>query len=416
VLCFVRRISSGGGSKFVLPGLALAYAAHITTHTPSTLIFSPIPPCYAFFASAPGRSRPRAALLTTGGMLLGAGLAALYLLPAMLNQEFISLGDLLPGDYHQRWLQLTNFNLQLIEGRVTVAFLLTAGVIVCAVIMARRGGVTTNDSAFKPGRAFWTSAAAACVLLMTAPGDFVWQLVKPLQIIQFPWRFNAVFCVAAAAIIAEGVRSFRRARPPGAVRVAALVVGCALVVGWVAFTVHIARKEFPSLRRGSPAGTDAAYLKRLELGRDAPEYRPANAASTQAVAFNELLSRICVEDGRRAKACVVEGAGAITVERWQPREISLRVETGGGVAFNVNQFYYPGWVAYVGGRAHPLAPSQPDGLLHLSLPPGTHELTLRLEKTPPESIGQLVSAASLIILLLWPVAAKRMERAGSTVS
>jgi hypothetical protein len=406
MLYFVRRSSGGGGSKFNLPGLAFAYAALITTHLPSTLIFSPVALCYALFVSEPER-RSRAALLAASGMLLGAGLASLYLLPAMLNQEFISLGDLLPGDYHQRWLRLTNFNLQLIEGRVTVAFLLTAGVVVCAFIMTRGGAATTDGKADKRERAFWLSVAAACLLLMNPPGNFVWRLVKPLQIIQFPWRFNAVLCVAAAAIIAEGVGALRRVRPLGAHRVAALVVGCVLVVGWVVFTVHVARKEFPSLRRGSPAGTDAAYLKRLEQGRDAPEYRPATAASTQAVAFDELLTRICREDGRLAKACVVEGAGAITFERWQPREIALRVETAQGVAFNVNQFYYPGWAAYVDGRAHTLAPSQPDGLLHLRLPPGTHQLTLRLEKTPPESIGQLLSAASLIVLLVWLVVAKR---------
>lgn len=408
VLYFVRRTGSSNGSKFVLPGLALAYAALVATHLPSTLIFSPIPLCYAFFASEPERRR-RAALLTAGGMLLGAGLSSLYLLPAMLNQEFISLGDLLPGDYHQRWLRLTDFDLRLIEGRVTIAFLLTAGVVICAFIMSR-GGTATDGKADKHERLFWLSVVAACVLLMTAPGDFVWRIVKPLQIIQFPWRFNTVLCVAAAAIIADGVRAFQRVRPVGAFRLAALIVACVLVLGWVVFTVQVARKEFPSLRRGSPAGTDAAYLKRLEQGRDAPEYRPATAGSTQAGHFEQMLSRICREDGRLAKACVVEGAGAFTFERWQPREIALHVETAGGVGFNVSQFYYPGWTAYVDGKPHPLAPSQPDGLLHLALPPGTHQLKLRLEKTTPETIGRLVSASSVVVLLLWLTAGKRFAR------
>jgi hypothetical protein len=413
MLYFVRRIV-GGNSKFAAPGLALAYAALITTHLPGTLIFSPIPLCYAFYASEPS-GRYRATLLTAGGMSLGAGLASIYLLPALLNQEFISLGDMLPEDYHQRWLRLSNFNLQLIEGRVTLAFLLTAGVTVCAFIMAR-GTATTNDNAFKRERTFWISVAAASVLLMTAAGGFVWRIITPLQAIQFPWRFNAVLCVAAAAMIAAGVHSFRRDRPRGAGQLAASVVGCVLVLGWVVFTAHVARKEFPSLRRGSPAGTDAAYLKRLEQGRDAPEYRPANAASTQTEDFAKLLSRICHDGTQLAKACVVEGTGAITVERWQPREIALGVETAGGVTLNVNQFYYPGWAAYVDGKPHPLAPSKPDGLLQLKLPAGTHDLQLRLEKTTPERSGELISAASVAALLLWLVAAKRRARINSPVS
>ncbi|HYP02431.1 MAG TPA: 6-pyruvoyl-tetrahydropterin synthase-related protein, partial [Pyrinomonadaceae bacterium] len=187
MLCCVRRLA-GGASKFALPGLALSYAALITTHLPTTLIFSLVPPCYAFFACETNRRR-RAMFLTVLGMSLGAGLASVYLLPAMLNQQFVSLGDMLPEHYDKRWLQLTNFDLKLVEGRVTVAFLLTAGVIVCARVLARGGDGAAHDNAFKRERAFWMSVAAACVLLMTSPGNFVWRLVKPLWAIQFPWRF-----------------------------------------------------------------------------------------------------------------------------------------------------------------------------------------------------------------------------------
>ncbi|HLL72737.1 MAG TPA: hypothetical protein VK363_14940, partial [Pyrinomonadaceae bacterium] len=320
----------------------------------------------------------------------------------MLNQEFVSLADLLPDYYYQRWLRLTAFDLTLVEGRVTVAFLLTAGVIVCACILARGGGGMANEREFKRERAFWMCVAAVCFLLMTPLSDFVWRLVKPLRTIQFPWRFNAVLCVAAAALIAQAAGSLRRGRRNGAFRWSALVLGCVLVLGWVVFTVQVARKEFPTLRRGSPAGMDEAYLKRLEHGRDAPEYRPATAASTQAGDFENLLSRICRdESGRMARACAVEGTGTIKVERWQPREISLRVETESGLALNVSQFYYPGWAAYLDGRRHPLAPSAPDGLLHLTVPAGTHQVNLRLRHTAAEDAGIILSAASLVALLLY---------------
>lgn len=404
--CVRRLVCDDDASKFTLASLALSYAALITTHLPTTLIFSLVPPAYAFFACAPQRRR-RAVLLVALGMLLGAGLACLYLLPAMLNQEFVSLADLLPDYYDQRWLRLTGFDLTLVEGRVTVAFLLTAGVIVCACILARGGSGRADESAFKRERAFWMCVAAACVLLMTPLSDFVWRLVKPLRTIQFPWRFNVVLCVAAAALIAQAAGSLRRGRPRDAFRWSALIVGCMLVSGWVVFTVQVARKEFPTLRRSSPAGMDAAYLKRLEHGRDAPEYRPASAASIQAGDFENLLSRICRDgDGRMARACAVEGTGTIKVERWQPREISLRVETESGMALNVSQFYYPGWAAYLDGQRHTLTPSAPDGLLHLTVPAGTHQVSLRLRHTAAEDAGIILSAASLVALLLCLVALK----------
>jgi hypothetical protein len=137
------------------------------------------------------------------------------------------------------------------------------------------------------------------------------------------------------------------------------------------------------------------------------------------LAFAELMERICKTGETSARVCPVEGTASFNVERWTPREIALRVEAAQGVSFNVRQFYYPGWTAYLDGRAHPLAPSQPDGLLHLTLPPGAHQLNLRLEKTTHESIGQLVSASSVIMLLMWlvwPAAGKWLARAGDQAS
>jgi hypothetical protein len=135
--------------------------------------------------------------------------------------------------------------------------------------------------------------------------------------------------------------------------------------------------------------------------RDAPEYRPADAASTQAVAFDELMSRICRAGGQPAKVCTTAGEGEVAVERWTPGEIELRVATASGVAFNVSQFYYPGWAAYLDGRRHPLEPSRPDGLLHLDVPTGTHRVVLRLRHTAAVDAGILVSAASSILLVSW---------------
>ncbi|HEY9403318.1 MAG TPA: 6-pyruvoyl-tetrahydropterin synthase-related protein, partial [Pyrinomonadaceae bacterium] len=265
VLYFVRRLfTAGAGFPFALPGLALSYAALIATHLPTTLIFSLVPPCYALFVCAP-RQRLRSLIFTVGGMSLGIGLACVYLLPALTTQEYVSLGDLLPELYHQRWPRLSNLNHAELDGRITLAVLTTAAMIACAAVLACRNDNVdaAGDDGQRPGKReymFWIVVSLGCLLLMTPMSGFVWRLVKPLQSIQFPWRFNAVLCVAAAAIIADGVRALRRAKPVGAFRLAALVVACVLVIGWVVFTVHVARKEFPSLRRGSPAGTDAAYL------------------------------------------------------------------------------------------------------------------------------------------------------------
>lgn len=397
----------GGRVRFGVAGLALSYAALILTHLPSVLIFSPIPPLVALSATG-AVGRRRATILTLAGMLLGVGLAAVYLLPAMSTQEHVSLADMLPTLYGERWLGPPRFSLRELEAQLSWAALTTFALLACALALSRGGKA---DAAARREKVFWLAVASASFLLMTPASDFIWRLVKPLQSIQFPWRFNALLCLAATMLVARAIHS-RGGWWRGAWKVSALVAACLIVSSWAAFTIW---RAAPAVHAGWGALAEVSR-KRLDARRDAPEYRPASAPSTQEAAFAELLERLCRAGEARARVCPVEGAGEFTIEQWQPREIRLRVVSEQGVSFNVGQFYYPGWTAYVDGREHPLAPSRPDGLLQLALPPGAHELQLRLEKTAPETSGELISAASVILLLVWLVAAKRIERAVATIS
>lgn len=420
ILRCVHLIGSGR-VRFGVAALALSYAALIMTHLPTVLIFSPIPPLLALFATTKNEGRQqqqqRATLFTVAGMSLGIGLAAVYLIPAMWTQDYVSLPEMQASRYGERWLQFPQLTLRDMEAQLSWATLTTFALAACALALTRGNKPRdatlreSHDDARRREKIFWFAVAAASVLLMTPASNFVWQLFTPLQSIQFPWRFNATLCLAATALVAHALHT--QGKPRGVFKVSALVVACLLVLSWAAFTMW---RAAPAMHMGRGALGDVAR-QRLRESRDAPEYRPAHAASTQELAFAELMERICKTGDARARVCPVEGTGSFNVELWTPREIALTVETAQGVAFNVNQFYYPGWAAYVGGRAHPLTPSQPDGLLYLALPPGTHALKLRLEKTKHESIGQLVSASSVVVLLVWLVAGQwfaRPTRMGET--
>jgi hypothetical protein len=192
VLYFVRRLLTAGDAfPLALPGLALGYAALVATHLPTTLIFSLVPPCYALFGAGAPTQRKRVLLLTVGGMSLGIGLACIYLLPALATQEFVSLGDLLPELYHQRWPRLSNLNRAELDGRITLSVLTTALLIACAATLAWSGGTddaAVGDDERRPGKrehTFWIVVSLGCLLLMTPASNFVWRLVKPLQSIQF---------------------------------------------------------------------------------------------------------------------------------------------------------------------------------------------------------------------------------------
>ena len=66
----------------------------------------------------------------------------------------------------------------------------------------------------------------------------------------------------------------------------------------------------------------------------------------------------------------------------------------------MNTFYFPGWTVTVDGRNWPAAPSRPQGLIELTLEPGTHRVEVRWTDTPLRRWSTALSFLALGLLLL----------------
>src|SRR5215467_10357178 len=101
IIFFTDRIVKGRRLAFV--GLASSYALLIMTHLPTTLIFSLVPVTYALF-TADEKTRMKAAAIVLSSLLMGAGLSAIYLLPALLTQQYVSIDRMTAGYFsYQNW-------------------------------------------------------------------------------------------------------------------------------------------------------------------------------------------------------------------------------------------------------------------------------------------------------------------------
>lgn len=430
VLYFARRVAAERDSRRAFAGLSVSYALLACTHLPATVVFSAVPVLYAYFAS--GR-RAAAALRTLAALALGAGLAAVYLTPALTMQDAASFKDMLADHYSERWITFARANPHDIYGQLLWGALSSAALIVCAALLAQTGraratedyvptgetppGVSEASEASKTSQAegdastaatsstverdsrrvellFWAATAALSIFMTTFASDPVWRLVPVLRKVQFPWRFQLVLCLAVAGAVAVGVGSLRR----GFINWRALVFASLIIGCWVYFWAGAALRAYPDLPR--PYRLAENSVRWLDRSRDAPEYRPALALSNAEHDIETLLQNFCGDLRREPRACVAEGQGTVAVTRAAPRSIDLRVESATGVTFRVTQFHFPGWSAHLDGRPHPLRPSRPDGLLLVNAPAGTHDLRLTLEPTTPERLGLLTSAASALLLLL----------------
>lgn len=391
ILYFVQKIVQR--ERFATLGLSVSYALLIATHLPTTLILSLIPPAYSWWISE-RRERVLAAARTSCGMALGIGLASIYLLPAMMDQSSVSMEAMRTGDFYYanvfflRWSARDGFALAR-HGDQTLfwVMLVTAGVGVCAWLLARR----SESPRVHREMAFWAVVGLLAVGLTLSVSKPVYELIPPLQLIQFPWRFNVVLVTAVAPMVAMGLSAVTKPIPEPIVRT--LVVGGLLVFQCALFALQpLLNTSF-----GANAQLTGPTSVRGMNDLNTSEYRPRWAHTE----VRRLLASLRADSSGIARARVIGDSGRLAVSQWKPRDIGILVDGRTRMMVEVRQYYYPGWTATLDGSEHvTVEPSSEDGLIRIPVPPGIHAIELHLANSAAERWGEIVSAASVAVLIL----------------
>jgi hypothetical protein len=408
ILLFTYRIVKG--HIFAGVGLSMSYALLIMTHLPTTLVFSVVPIAYALFA-ANKKLRVKTAAITLTALVVGMGLSAIYLLPALLTQENVSINRMATGYFsYNNWFLFSKWAIS--KEDKTVLLLLVIDMIViaiCAFVVSK----TRLSEGHRRLSRFWLAVAGASVFMMTELSKPLWWIFSPLQKLQFPWRFNVILCISLAALVALAISSLRGSLLAFPKRLQ--MIALALIAIWFPAIAFEAWKMFP--QTNSDPITTASKKKQIEESRDAPEYRPRWNQSIGQLdwdasldidnwdkllehEFDSVLQRVNSSDGP-PEVRIIQGSGLVTVTARKPREINLQVETPTGALLEAPQFYYPYWIADALGKASiPISPSTPDGLINLRVPAGSHDVRLRLARGSAEVAGRIVSLVSVAAMIL----------------
>jgi len=409
ILLFTNRIATG--RRFAWAGLALSYALLVMTHPPTVLVFAAVPIAYVLIL-ANNETRMKAAATTLVALLVGIGLSGIYLFPALLTQNNVLMGRMATGYFsYDNWFLFSRWSIWK-EDKLTILLLVVdmSVIAICAFLISRSH---VNDAQKKLDR-FWLGAAGASVFMMTELSKPIWWIFFPLRKIQYPWRFNVALSVSVAALLAMAFSSLIRAQP--ASRFIFKTIGIVLMAVWLPAIVFVTWRMFPETNPDPIIS--ASKVKQIEESRDAPEYRPRwnqsgeqfdwNASvniddwdSLLENEFDSVLQRVSSSD-LTSDAAIAQGLGQVRVIARNPREIDLHLEAPAGASFQVRQFYYPYWTAHPLREMTniPVGPSTPDGLLSFRVPPGNHDIQLRLERGGAERAGLIVSLVSLAVLTL----------------
>ncbi len=384
--------------------LALAYAALLLTHNISAFIFSPFLALYLLLQSG---GRRRLMLRTYGicaaAILLGVMLAAGFWLPAVGELRYVQLEDSTTGYFHYSnhfraddWAQsgfafdydtdadahVTPFAVGALQLWLTVA----GGAALGGVAWQQRRRGARFPWAFSGFVVTGLLLSAFLVMPVSRP---LWAGVPMLPVVQFPWRFLSVFALFSA-VLTGSVLELRPLTRRG------VVLGAALLCTALAASALIdLRPDF------IPITDHDVTPERLQLY----EYYSGNIGTTiryewlprtvnprpyTGPDFIGLTPRVKPLQG---VASGVRTAKRAASQRWQ---ISVTSDTA---VLALPLYYWPGWRAEVDGRTLALSAEPGLGWARLSLPRGTHTVTLWLGRTPLRTVAEWLSLLALAMLL-----------------
>jgi uncharacterized membrane protein len=384
----------------VIPYLAISYALVLLTSVPIFFAATCVLPIYALCITRDRRRLIRFA----GGLMLGAGLAAIYAVPVILERKYVNIGQILgfnKGFFLFRDLGsvfntpvaasgagpelfLTNSNW------IAVGLLLLFSLASLIIWNKRRRfeQVRFEQGRFDAGtrRAIWVITAFG--LLMTTRISLpLWQMIPGLSVLQFPTRWLLIVSAGVSVLIAASASVIADS---GRMRfIYACALASAIVFNLTISALTVARTPLD----------DRWYKARQLSNIDTREYHPVWWDGQQHEEFGSVPALISSGD---ASISAIDDAGSR-----QSYGVSASTES----VLRFRTLYFPGWVARADNRIIAIEPSK-EGNIALTIEPGEHTLTLSFEDTWPRAAGKLLSAISFLtwlLILLQPAFLKRQR-------
>lgn len=322
-------------------------------------------------------------------MALGLGMAAFFLLPAIIEKPLVQTESMITGYFaftnhyvssHQlftqyRWSYDASLwsaapdEMPYMVGHVHTALLLIL------LILLGWHYLRHPSQFFRPPSRLTLSAillfiSLGLLFLSHFKADFIWQAIPPLAYVQFPWRFIAWAAAPLTLSLALLVSLLSR-------RQLALLLPL--------LTLALLIYSFPFFR---PREYDGLTDQDIIFGQE--------RSLQQVKSLYDYLPHTVV-------TLPVDYA-SYPPSSWRSSHqyrdtVTLPVPSL--VTFPV--FYYPGWVAKINGISVAIPPVPDSGLITLSLPAGTSQVELDFHNTSLRFLANLISLTSLVLFLLYVI-------------
>jgi hypothetical protein len=387
------------GERAHLALSAVLFAATLLCHLPAALMMAPM--LVAHLAVLVTSRRENRSRLPWLGVTLvgGVGLAAFYVLPAIVEISEVSMLRLTEGgaDYHRHFVPLHTWighlwsyewnyrgssisdPADLMPVHISIvqwfAFIAAFGLLVFRIVRKR-----VADRAFDI--AAWLAVAALGLFMMSRASLFMWDAVPALAFIQFPWRFFLLISIAGGVLIAMFIS-----------RLGIVVQAIALVLV-VGVHVHLYERRFRPER----------YIPRAEMNIDDPRW--AGTPDSYRMGHHESgydpLGTV-PDPTITERWSVVSGYADVRPVRLDDASIVLAVTGASEALVRVNTPYFPGWHLSLDGRPVSTEGAPASGYMQVGVPGGLHILEATFSNTLVRRVANVTSVGSILLLSLFVI-------------
>ncbi len=347
-------------------------------------------------------------IATTAGTLLGLGLAAVYIIPAAYERQWVQVKmAILPG------LSFADNFLFQRDGDADHDKVLRTASIVAVLMIAFTAAAlffAIRKNIHRSRLLAFTILAATIAFLLTPPSALLWRHTPELPFLQFPWRLVAVLAAIFGLVLAHlPALSNRWLSNRRTLALLAFLFA-------VAFT-RPAYRAFQQLCYPEDTVSERlAVFRSANPGTDpTDEYTPVQADNDSLAHDNPqwwLADRV---NGAVPETSAQEpGTFSRDQKTEPPRSLDLVLNHPQALVLNLRR--YPAWQITVNGTPATLT-SRGDGLIAIPLPVGPAYIRVAWRNGIDHILGILISALSFaLLLLLWQQAARNNEPANNHLS
>jgi 6-pyruvoyl-tetrahydropterin synthase related domain len=371
---------------FSIAGLAASYGAFLWSHPPTAYQFTLGFGVYMLVLSVM-RKEWKGLVAVSAAMALGIGLAAVYLLPAAIEQnlihkEFISetwpyhktyifVHDLYNSDFYSGFFKLIDWIW--ITGTAVVA-------VAAITLLWLQRRALESASALKQRVLLWVILGGLASFMMTRASMPLGRLIPKIDIGVFTWRMLAITTLVVALIAG----AFTQAAIDAAARRSPSE---RLLFGSLAAFIIVGGIGFSAVAVVRPAIEAAVF-------EPEPEHLNSATIPSSAPADPGELA----DDVPQAELATEEN-GEVVVEEWKPQHRVVRADLVEDDELLVRTFNFPGWTAAVDGQQVPIKTSEELGDMEIELRSGLHRVTLDFLETPVRRAFRIVTLCSFGLLI-----------------